>query len=240
MPQRPNQQPERPTLQWLVMSQVPLHATFRIHNELWNPLSGSERQKVGHRVCHSGFIVSQCIVAWLTDTLIQYSTGEISGSHGGEYEDDCLLGCCAVLSGRSLPTFQRCLLPSSSGWWETDEWLIALMTEAASTFETLVNFYHGATIQKIVTFSTVLFTVRTAAWKLGLSLWKENLIWRWLSIRHRAGRRKCWPPSCWLAARGFTLSAFHMIFLSCSKKRESLLCTVTYIHSLHLNIRSDW
>jgi hypothetical protein len=21
---------------------------------------------------------------------------EISGSHGGEYEDDCLLGCCAV------------------------------------------------------------------------------------------------------------------------------------------------
>jgi hypothetical protein len=26
---------------------------------------------------------------------------EISGSHGGEYEDDCLLGCCAVLSGRN-------------------------------------------------------------------------------------------------------------------------------------------
>jgi hypothetical protein len=22
--------------------------------------------------------------------------GDISGSHGGEYEDDCLLGCCAV------------------------------------------------------------------------------------------------------------------------------------------------
>jgi hypothetical protein len=22
--------------------------------------------------------------------------GEISGSHGGEYEDGCLLGCCAV------------------------------------------------------------------------------------------------------------------------------------------------
>jgi hypothetical protein len=22
--------------------------------------------------------------------------GEISGSHGGEYEDDCLLACCAV------------------------------------------------------------------------------------------------------------------------------------------------
>jgi hypothetical protein len=25
-------------------------------------------------------------------------------------EDDCLLGCCAVYSGRSLPTLQRCLL----------------------------------------------------------------------------------------------------------------------------------
>jgi hypothetical protein len=32
---------------------------------------------------------------------------EISGSHGGENEDDCLLGCCAVLSGRSLPTLPR-------------------------------------------------------------------------------------------------------------------------------------
>jgi hypothetical protein len=29
--------------------------------------------------------------------------------------DGCLLGCCAVCSGRSLPTFHRCLVPSSSG-----------------------------------------------------------------------------------------------------------------------------
>jgi hypothetical protein len=41
--------------------------------------------------------------------------GDISGSHGGEYEDDCLLGCCAAM--------------------------IALMMEAASTSETSVNFY---------------------------------------------------------------------------------------------------
>jgi hypothetical protein len=37
------------------------------------------------------------------------------------FEDGCLLGCCAENSGRSLPTFQRCLLlPSSwpwSPWW---------------------------------------------------------------------------------------------------------------------------
>jgi hypothetical protein len=39
----------------------------------------------------------------------------IWGSHAGEYEDGCLLGCSAVLSGRSLPTFQRSLLPPSSG-----------------------------------------------------------------------------------------------------------------------------
>jgi hypothetical protein len=38
--------------------------------------------------------------------------GEVSGSHGGEYEDGCLLECCAV----------------------------ALMMEAASTFEMSVNF----------------------------------------------------------------------------------------------------
>jgi hypothetical protein len=30
-------------------------------------------------------------------------------------EDDCLLGCCTVQSGRSFPTFQRCFLPPSSG-----------------------------------------------------------------------------------------------------------------------------
>jgi hypothetical protein len=38
---------------------------------------------------------------------------EISGSHGGKYEDGCFLGCCAVQSGRKLPTFQRCLMPPS-------------------------------------------------------------------------------------------------------------------------------
>jgi hypothetical protein len=27
----------------------------------------------------------------------------IFGSHGGEYEDGCLLGCSAVKSGKSLP-----------------------------------------------------------------------------------------------------------------------------------------
>jgi hypothetical protein len=42
---------------------------------------------------------------------------ETSGSHGSKYEDDCLLGCCTVYSGRRLLTFQRCLLhPSSSPW----------------------------------------------------------------------------------------------------------------------------
>jgi hypothetical protein len=33
---------------------------------------------------------------------------EISGSHGGEYEDDCLVGCCAVYSGRNRLTFRKC------------------------------------------------------------------------------------------------------------------------------------
>jgi hypothetical protein len=33
--------------------------------------------------------------------------GEISGSHGDEYEDGCIQGCCPTYSGRHLPTFQR-------------------------------------------------------------------------------------------------------------------------------------
>jgi hypothetical protein len=39
---------------------------------------------------------------------------EISGFHGGEYEDSYLLGCCAVQFGRSLTTFKTYLLPPSS------------------------------------------------------------------------------------------------------------------------------
>jgi hypothetical protein len=34
-----------------------------------------------------------------------------SGSDGVECEDGCLLECCAVFSGRSLPKCQRSLLP---------------------------------------------------------------------------------------------------------------------------------
>jgi hypothetical protein len=48
-----------------------------------------------------------------------------SGSQGGEYVDGCLLGCSAVQYGRSLPTFQRCLLLALSG-------------------RSLVNFYETA------------------------------------------------------------------------------------------------
>jgi hypothetical protein len=32
---------------------------------------------------------------------------ELSGSHGDEYEDDCLMGRCAVKSGRNSPLFRR-------------------------------------------------------------------------------------------------------------------------------------
>jgi hypothetical protein len=51
------------------------------------------------------------------------------------YNDGCLLGCSPVYSGRSLPTFQRTLLPPSSGRYSTER------TEATRTSETSVNFY---------------------------------------------------------------------------------------------------
>jgi hypothetical protein len=41
----------------------------------------------------------------------QCTPSEISGSDGGEYEDGCLLGCCAVYSDESSPTF----LPNDGG-----------------------------------------------------------------------------------------------------------------------------
>jgi hypothetical protein len=64
----------------------------------------------------------------------------IWGSHGGEYEDGCLLGCSAVWTGIKLPVFQRFLLPPSSGRW----YLIALMMEAVRTSETSVNSCQSA------------------------------------------------------------------------------------------------
>jgi hypothetical protein len=37
---------------------------------------------------------------------------DISGSHGGEYENDSFLGYSTVYSRGSRLTFQRCVLPS--------------------------------------------------------------------------------------------------------------------------------
>jgi hypothetical protein len=62
---------------------------------------------------------------------------EITGFHGGEYEDDSLLGYCAVQSIRSWPTFQRCILPPSSG---RSPGLLFLTMEEVRTSETVFNF----------------------------------------------------------------------------------------------------
>jgi hypothetical protein len=40
--------------------------------------------------------------------------GEISGSHGDNYEDDCILVCSAMQSGGNYLMFPRSLLSSSS------------------------------------------------------------------------------------------------------------------------------
>jgi hypothetical protein len=55
---------------------------------------------------------------------------DISDFHHGEYEDGCFLGCCAMLSGRRLLTFQRFFLRPSSRRCPT-----------AGTSETSVEFY---------------------------------------------------------------------------------------------------
>jgi hypothetical protein len=77
-------------------------------------------------VCIQNLKVKEEIIQWL---------GEISDSHGGEYEDDCLLGYCTVQSGISLPISE--VFAAS---------IIRALTHspddgAASTSKTSVNFY---------------------------------------------------------------------------------------------------
>jgi hypothetical protein len=62
------------------------------------------------------------------------------------HEDGRLPRCSAVYSGRSLPMFCRHVLPLSSRLWlgACCVHRHGLITEAASTRETLVQFYHTA------------------------------------------------------------------------------------------------
>jgi hypothetical protein len=70
----------------------------------------------------------------LFDSSDHNDMNQLNDANSKDFEDGCLLGCSAMQSGRSVPTFQRSLLPPSS--------LIALMMKAASTSETLVIFCH--------------------------------------------------------------------------------------------------
>jgi hypothetical protein len=54
-------------------------------------------------------------VAFTGSTVMQISACEISGSQGGEYEAQNILGCTAVFLIGCRPTFQRCVLLPSSG-----------------------------------------------------------------------------------------------------------------------------
>jgi hypothetical protein len=64
-------------------------------------------------------------------SLNSLNEGKISGFHGDEYEDGCLLGCCAVVGQKLTDVLEEL----------TASVIIALMMEAASTSETSVNFY---------------------------------------------------------------------------------------------------
>jgi hypothetical protein len=59
-------------------------------------------------------------VVVLTPSIVRVEdyTEDVDGTFLRNNEDGCLLGCSAVQSGRSLPTFQRSLLPPSS-WMTT-------------------------------------------------------------------------------------------------------------------------
>jgi hypothetical protein len=66
-----------------------------------------------------------------------------TGSH--IKEDGCPLGCSAVQSGRSLPTFHRSLLPPSSGRWliaQSDSYCQTLTTSTKHVFWYEVSIFH--------------------------------------------------------------------------------------------------
>jgi hypothetical protein len=55
-----------------------------------------------------------CVARMIYNSILSC---DIWGSHGGECEDGCFLGCYTVHLGRQEPaTFLRNLLPPSSGW----------------------------------------------------------------------------------------------------------------------------
>jgi hypothetical protein len=97
---------------------------------------------------------------WNIKYLFTSLQREISGSHGGEYEYGCLLGCCIVQSG----------LFSSSWWWRQQAPLKRRWTSTR---------LHGATIQKTAIFkltwiyrSNYITKVHGLCW-IG-SMWKTN------------------------------------------------------------------
>jgi hypothetical protein len=51
-----------------------------------------------------------------TNPVDRFNHREVWGSHTGDYEECCLLGCDIVMSSGSLPTFQINVLPLFSGW----------------------------------------------------------------------------------------------------------------------------
>jgi hypothetical protein len=55
------------------------------------------------KVLSNGNRLAKHLYLFIIRNSLEYS--DISGPHGSEYEDDCLLGYCAVQSGRNLPTF---------------------------------------------------------------------------------------------------------------------------------------
>jgi hypothetical protein len=57
------------------------------------------------------YIHLKCLLIFYTNFV---ALREMSGSHGAEYEGDCLVGFCAVQIGRRLQMLLRCLLPMSS------------------------------------------------------------------------------------------------------------------------------
>jgi hypothetical protein len=85
-------------------------AVFKASHLFWTRFSclGTRTRNEEIRIHLSGLFWAPCAFGFPVSIL--WLSLEISGYRSVEYEDDWLLGCCAVWSGRRLPTFQKCFI----------------------------------------------------------------------------------------------------------------------------------
>jgi hypothetical protein len=98
-----------------------LYRPLILHNTLWN------FSNKNYSYLHKD-ILNTCLIRC-----------EISSSHGSEYDvQNCLLGCTSVYNN-CRPTFQRCVLPPSSGQYAPLKRRSTVIVHGSTSQKTILN-----------------------------------------------------------------------------------------------------